>query len=180
MMICEVSNEIYPHFASFFKSHRRIYHPFRNPWRPYIRSQPVNVHNIRNPSGLIFTYKSNAFFMFDFTLFYHSYPSEPINSFFILYSHCFICICFYPPWLLDYSNFLNGGVSMYTKTCSRCYRPSFRSSKQGKWNCPICNHNLATFRARDAGEAYPSSLQKKYPIPQQSESHSNTTFDTYI
>lgn len=69
---------------------------------------------------------------------------------------------------------------MYTKTCPRCYRPSFSSSKQGEWNCPICKQNLSTFRARDAGEAYPSSIHKKYPTPQQTESHSNSTFDTYI
>ncbi|WP_139785666.1 hypothetical protein [Cytobacillus gottheilii] len=31
---------------------------------------------------------------------------------------------------------------MYQKNCDRCQRPSFSSSEQGEWLCPVCGNDL--------------------------------------
>lgn len=31
---------------------------------------------------------------------------------------------------------------MYQKNCDRCQRPSFSSSEQGDWLCPVCGNDL--------------------------------------
>lgn len=69
---------------------------------------------------------------------------------------------------------------MYTKTCPKCNQPSFSSSELGEWNCPICQTDLSQFRARDAGEVFPSILYKKNTTPHQSESEYQSAFETYI
>ncbi|MEH7238459.1 hypothetical protein [Bacillus sp. JJ1562] len=69
---------------------------------------------------------------------------------------------------------------MYTKTCPQCNQPSFSSSKLGKWNCPICQTELSSLLARDAGELFPEVLTKKYPTTHQSHSDYISNFETYI
>ncbi len=32
---------------------------------------------------------------------------------------------------------------MYQKNCDRCQRPSFSSSEQGEWLCPVCGNDLS-------------------------------------
>ncbi|MDR4888904.1 hypothetical protein RGU12_15450 [Fredinandcohnia sp. QZ13] len=67
---------------------------------------------------------------------------------------------------------------MYTKTCPKCSQPSFCSSKYGEWDCPICQADLSSLRARDAGDVFHTTLHKKYTTTHLSESH--TAFETYI
>ncbi|KAB2331923.1 MULTISPECIES: hypothetical protein [Bacillaceae] len=33
---------------------------------------------------------------------------------------------------------------MYQKNCDRCQRPSFSSSEQGDWLCPVCGNDLTS------------------------------------
>ncbi len=39
---------------------------------------------------------------------------------------------------------------MYRKNCDRCNRPSFSSSEQGEWICPICGQDLTRYPFFDA------------------------------
>jgi hypothetical protein len=37
---------------------------------------------------------------------------------------------------------------MYTKTCSRCLRPSYSSCDYGQWLCPYCLNDISEAKAR--------------------------------
>ncbi|CAM3889102.1 hypothetical protein [Mesobacillus thioparans] len=34
---------------------------------------------------------------------------------------------------------------MYRKNCDRCNRPSYSSSEQGEWLCPVCRNDLTRY-----------------------------------
>jgi uncharacterized Zn finger protein (UPF0148 family) len=62
---------------------------------------------------------------------------------------------------------------MYRKNCDRCNRPSFSSSEQGEWICPICGQDLTKypiFNAISLENVAISSRRKSQVYPQGSQS----------
>jgi uncharacterized Zn finger protein (UPF0148 family) len=63
---------------------------------------------------------------------------------------------------------------MYRKNCDRCNRPSFSSSEQGEWLCPVCGNDLTRYpffnaislekvvlKHRRKRQTYPKTSQSK-------------------